>query len=86
MDGDKSTSLGEFGPLFNKNVPHIMEKIFFPLDYDSFVSCGKVCKTWKVLLSSEPYHARFLEKKNKEERKLCYHSIQGNSEVTAGVE
>ena len=69
-------SLGEFDTLFNKNVPHILEKIFLPMDYDSFVSCSKVCKTWAVLLSSEPYNTRYLEKKN---NKLCYHAIKGNT-------
>ena len=76
MEGNKLQGLGEFGMLFNKNVTHILEKIFLPMDYDSFVSCSKVCKTWAELISSEPYQTKFLEKKN---NKLCYYTIQGNT-------
>ena len=79
MDGNKIKSLGAFDVLFNKSVPHILEKIF-SLDYDSFVSCGKVCKTWNYLLSSESYHARseeMLLKKQKNDEDLCYHSSYG---------
>ena len=41
--------------LFYKNVPHIIEKIFFSLDKESFVSCCKVSKTWKKTLTSESF-------------------------------
>ena len=43
---DKISRLGTFSILFNKNVPHVQEKIFFSLDYDSLKACGEVCKTW----------------------------------------
>ena len=83
MAADKTTSLGGFGTLFNKSVPHILEKIFFSLDYDSFKSCRKVCKTWNILLSSESYQVRsgeMLVEKNDNEKKLCYHAKMGNLE------
>ena len=44
-----------FDQLLRKNVPHIMEKIFFSLDYKSFMSCHMVCTTWNKLLKSEYY-------------------------------
>ena len=44
-----------FDTLFTKNVPHILEKIFFALDYESYNTCLKVSKAWNKLLTSEPY-------------------------------
>ena len=44
-----------FDLLFKKSVPHILEKIFLDLDYDSFKSCLLVNKTWRNLLTSEPF-------------------------------
>ena len=58
MDSD---SLGEFDALFKRSVPHILEKILFSLDYDSFSACGKVCKVWNDLLSSESYMRKSCE-------------------------
>ena len=52
---DKSASLGEFGPIFDKSVPHILEKIFFSLDQKSYKTCLKVNKVWNELLSTESY-------------------------------
>ena len=76
-------SLGKFDHLFNKSVPHILEKIFFSLDYDSFMSCAKVCKTWEVLLSTESYQkksAEMLSEKNKNEEDLINHICHNNIE------
>ena len=36
-------------------MPHILEMIFFDLDYYSFAACGKVCKAWRELFSSQSY-------------------------------
>ena len=44
-----------FSKLFTKNVLHILEKIFFSLDYKSFEVCMMVSKTWKELLTSESF-------------------------------
>ena len=44
--------------MFTKSVPHILEKIFFSLDYESFMACGKVCLAWKELHSSESYQQK----------------------------
>ena len=42
-----------FDKLFSKYVPHIVEKIFLNLDYDSLMACCEVSKAWNELLSSE---------------------------------
>ena len=44
-----------FNILFTKSVPHIIEKIFLSLDYESFKNCMEVSKTWRSLLSSERF-------------------------------
>ena len=44
-----------FDLLFEKNVPHILEKIFLSIDYRSFLSCLKVSKRWTQLLTSESF-------------------------------
>ena len=43
----------EFDRVFSKNVPHILEDIFFSLDYNSFKKCLVVSKSWNELLTSE---------------------------------
>ena len=43
-----------FDKLFSMNVPHILERIFFSLDYHSFKICMHVSTTWSDLLMSEP--------------------------------
>ena len=69
MDREKPTALGSFDPLFSKNVPHILEKIFSALDYDSFLACHSVCKVWNNLLSLESYR-QISEKLLKEKQQL----------------
>ena len=51
----KAENLGHFEPLFNRSVPHILERIFFSLDIESFLSCRGVCREWNKLLSSPAY-------------------------------
>ena len=79
--GNEPPILGEFDALFKRSVPHILERIFFSLDYDSFSACDKVCKVWNDLLSSESYIRKscelLLEKVDNEER-LCEVSEEGN--------
>ena len=58
MATGESAHNGGFDTLFTKSVPHILEKIFFTLDYDSFMACGKVCMAWKELHSSESYQQK----------------------------
>ena len=44
-----------FDKLFERNVPHILEKIFFSLDYTSFKQCMEVSSAWYELLKSDSY-------------------------------
>ena len=48
----------EFDRLFTKKVPHIHEKIFFSLDYESFKNCVEVSKSWNDLLTSDNFLRR----------------------------
>ena len=77
--GNNQTKLGNFEPLFDKNIPHILEKIFHSLDYNSFMESKNVCKTWNVLLSSKSYDemAKKLLKVKRNENKLCEASYSG---------
>lgn len=47
-----------FDTLFTRNVPHIIEKIFFSLDYESYKACLEVSNAWNELLSTESYKKR----------------------------
>ena len=44
-----------FDKLFAKSVPHIMEKIIFSLDYESYKECFEVCHIWNEILTSKRY-------------------------------
>ena len=48
----------EFDRLFTTRVPHIHEKIFFSLGYESFKKCQEVSKSWNDLLTSEHFLRR----------------------------
>ena len=48
----------EFDKLFTRSVPHILERIFFSLDYVSFTACRDVCKAWSELHASEVYRQK----------------------------
>ena len=45
----------EFDRLFTRNVPHVLEKVFFSLDYASFKNCLEVSMLWQDLLTSESF-------------------------------
>ena len=55
MDAIKIMDSCAFDILFKKSVPHILEKIFFSLDYESFKTCMKVSNSWNELLTSESW-------------------------------
>ena len=69
----------KFETLFNKNVPHILEKIFYSLDYNSFMESKKVCKAWNILLSSKSYDemAIKMQKEKRDHNELCQASYIG---------
>ena len=72
-----------FDTLFSKSVPHILEKIFFSLDYASFKNCFEVCSEWNGLLTTKQYQRRgklvFHDELKKDEQKLWYASVCGES-------
>ena len=47
-----------FDMFFTRNVPHILEKIFFSLDYESYKTCLEVSNDWIELLTSESYRRK----------------------------
>ena len=63
-----------FDTLFSKNLPHILEKIFFSLDYESYKNCLEVSNEWKGVLTSDRYKTKgksvFKEEIVKDEKKL----------------
>ena len=73
-----------FDKLLIKNIPHILEKIFFSLDYESFKACLGVSRNWNYLLKSESFqkrakpllHSHILE----DEKKLHIASRSGNTD------
>ena len=73
-----------FDTLFNKNVPHILENIFFNLDYKAYKACLEVNTTWRKLLTSEFYKAKtkllFCEQLLEDARELIRVSGEGNVE------
>ena len=75
---------GPFNILFKKNLPNILEDIFFYLEYDSFKNCMEVCNIWRELLQSP----RFMKKAKSvfswriqhDGMDLCFASRAGNIE------
>ena len=74
--------MGAFDILLTKNVPHIVEKIFFSLDYESYKTCLGVSQTWNELLMSEIYRKIrklvFQDEISEDQEKLWNASGKGN--------
>ena len=51
-----------FDLLLETYVPHIWEKIFLSLDYDSFKNCLKVSKAWNDVFHTESFQAKLISK------------------------
>ena len=77
---------GKIDIFFTKSVPHILETIFFSLDYESFKTCLHVCNAWRKLLTSERYvkvkkaKSLFPSEIVRDERKLYQAAKEGNIE------
>ena len=72
--------------LFTINVPHILEKIFFSLDYESFKRSTKVSKFWNDLLTSESFKMMGKSVFHEDiERELMDASIAGNTDVVREI-
>ena len=74
MASTENNGPGGFDVLFAKNVPHILEKIFFSLDYESYKNCLEVNDYWNELLTSKQYRriakSIFREDTLEDEKKL----------------
>ena len=72
-----------FDKLFSKNVPHILEKIFLSLDYESYKTCMEVSSVWNKLLVSELYRkigkSVFHSEISKDQEKLWNAAMYGNA-------
>ena len=78
----------EFDRLLTKSVPHILEKIFFSLDYDSLKACSMVCKAWNDIHSCDRYQRqaeRKLREKEKNEQMLMKYSLKGDVEAVRNL-
>ena len=73
-----------FNILLKRNVPHILEQIFFSLDYESFKKCLEVNKYWKEFLRSVLFQKKttFVYEKGirNDEKKLIDTSKAGNAD------
>ena len=72
--------------LFTKDIPHVLEKIFLNLDYESYKECLQVNSSWYDLLTSSSFiekaRAKFSKKICKDGNKLWRAARDGNvSEV-----
>ena len=78
--------LNAFAILSTKSVPHILEKIFFSLDYTSFKICMEVSNSWKELLTSESFKTLGKSVFCKDiERELHQASVDGNLKDVKGI-
>ena len=78
MDSEKECP---FDMLFKISVPHIPEKIFLSLDYESFKRCLKVNKKWNKLLMSKTCQrkaaSQFREDALREGKQLLCRKMKG---------
>ena len=72
-----------FDKLFAKSVPHIVEKIFLSLDYESYKECINVSRTWNELFTSEHYmkivKSVFHDSISEDEKKLRRAAREGDA-------
>ena len=74
-----------FDTLFTCNFPHILEKIFLSLDYETFKACCRVNNTWQALLTSQPFRKHFHMEILEDERKLMSATKEGNVEEVKDI-
>ena len=55
MEAQKSKGESAFNKLHGIRVPHILESIFFSLDYASFRKCKEVSRAWQELITSKSF-------------------------------
>ena len=70
----------KFEKLFTRNVPHILEKIFFSLDYASFKKCMEVAPVWRELLTSKSSkRLEVVTFREDIEKELWHNILEGNA-------
>ena len=84
MAAEELDSPCHFASLFSKNVPHILEYIFFSLDYESYKQCIEVNYGWRELLTSRSYKAKaykdFKKDVIEDHKKLRIAAKEGNTD------
>ena len=69
-----------FSKLLTRKVPHIHEKILLSLDYETFMNCQGVCKTWDKLLVAESFRKKAYSLYSEEmDHVLVKNCISGNA-------
>ena len=58
METEVNLDYSAIEALFSKNLPHLLEKIFFSLDYESYKRCLEVSDVWRNLLTSDSFKKR----------------------------
>ena len=58
METEVNLDYSAIEALFSKNLPHLLEKIFFSLDYESYKRCLEVSVVWRNLLTSDSFKKR----------------------------
>ena len=79
MEAQKTMDECGFDKLFTKSVPHILEKIFFSLDYPSFKTCIEVNTAWQELLSSESYKREGKSRFRKDIERELWKALHGGN-------
>ena len=78
-----------FDTLFSKNMPHILEAIFFSLDYESYKVCLDVSMVWKSMLTSKAFQKKgesvFHKDILHEQLKLQQAAQNGNKDVVINI-
>ena len=71
-----------FNLLHTQNVPHIIEKIFLSLEYQSYKTCHSVSHSWRELLTSQTFQKKarsvFRTEILQDEMRLRHASYDGN--------
>ena len=78
MDSERECA---FDILSKRNVPHIPEKIFFLLDFESFKTCLNVSDEWNKLLMTDSYQRKaatlYREEALRDAELVLSHKIRG---------
>ena len=82
-------SASAFEMLFTTNVPHVLEMIFFSLDYESYKKCLKVCIKWRELLITKSFQTRvnllFCNEVSKEQGMLSCAAWNGHTQMAKSL-